>query len=356
MALQLGVDAWNLRGDRRGIGRYTREILRHWTAGHASAVRISLLVPERLTWMSRRRYLAAMADAGFEVRFRGGDLRRLDAVWYPWNGMSWIASRPSVATLHDASPFSLAPSDAALREREQRPFRCALKHARTIITDSQFSKNELVSHLEVEPHRIRVVPLGVGEPFRSASPSRRTSDPGAPPYVLFVGEAEPRKGLPALFEAMALLHRSGCEVELRTVGATGKYPLPQPPPGIRVSHLGWIDDAALAKQYASAAVMAYPSLYEGFGLPILEAMAAGAPVIAADIPVARETGGDAAVYVAPGDPRTLAAAIGSLLDDRERAEQLRALGQARARLFGWDATAQKTLAVIDAAVRQTEGG
>lgn len=350
MPLQLGVDAWNLRGDRRGIGRYTREILRCWATSQASAVHVSLLVPERITWIARRRYLAEIADADFEVRSRGGKLRGLDAVWYPWNGMSWVASRPSVATLHDASLFSLPPADAVVREREQRPFLRALEHARTIITDSLFSKDELVSHLQLEPDRVKIVPLGVGEPFGPQFSAGRARHPSSPTYVLFVGEAEPRKGLPTLLEAMALLHRSGRDIELRVAGSTATYAAPQLPADVRVRYLGWIDDAALAKQYADAAVMAYPSLYEGFGLPILEAMAAGAPVIAADVPVARETGGDAALYVAPGDAQALASAIGSLLDDGERAQRLRTLGMERAKLFGWDTTARKTLEVIEAAV------
>ncbi|MDQ6766852.1 MAG: hypothetical protein M3Z41_03495, partial [Candidatus Eremiobacteraeota bacterium] len=98
MPLQIGVDAWNLTGDRRGIGRYVREIVSRWAQWQPDRLQLTLLVPERAAWFARKRYVKELEVADLPVRHRGA-ARTLDAVWYPWNGMSWVAGVTSVATL-----------------------------------------------------------------------------------------------------------------------------------------------------------------------------------------------------------------------------------------------------------------
>ena len=352
MTLRIGVDAWNLRADRRGIGRYVREIVRRWAAQPQRA-RVSLLVPERATWFARTGYLRELGAGELAVRHRTA-ARALDVVWYPWNGMSWVAGRTSVATLHDASLFTLPPPDAAVCEREQRPFRLAAAVAQRIITDSQFSKSELLRHLGLDPDSVDVIHLGVNSVFAHAgqAPSG-LAGPANGPYVLFVGEPEERKGMATLIDAMALLPEGlRQETELVIAGATGQYPMPIVPPSVRVRSLGWVEDATLACLYAGARALVYPSRYEGFGLPIVEAMAAGTPVVAADVPGLREAGGEAALYVAPGDAAGLAAALERVLSEPALAAELVRRGRLRAAELSWDTTAQKTLAVLERAAAE----
>src|ERR1700736_4764548 len=110
MALHVGVDAWNLTGDRRGIGRYVREIVLRWASWMPGTLQLTLLVPERAAWFVRRRYLRELGEPRVPVRHRAIP-RTPDCGWYPWNGMSWVSGAPSVATLHDASLFALPPQE-----------------------------------------------------------------------------------------------------------------------------------------------------------------------------------------------------------------------------------------------------
>ena len=348
MPLHVGVDAWNLTGDRRGIGRYVREIVRRWASWPPDAVRLTLLVPERAAWIARRRYLRELDGADIPIRHRGA-ARTVDAVWYPWNGMSWVAGVTSVATLHDASLFAVPPKDERVAEKEQRPLRVAAALARWIITDSQFSKEELLRHLPLDPARIEVIPLGVKDSFMHRP--REPRNESTRPYVLFVGEPEERKGLSTLAAAMALLPktmRSGTDLVI--AGASGRYPVPHVPDDVGVRNVGWVEDQTLAALYAGAAAFVYPSEYEGFGLPMIEAMASGAPVIATDAPGLREAGADAAEYVRPGAPQELARAIEAVLADPARANDLRERGLARTKDLTWERTARRTLDVISRAV------
>ncbi|MDQ6767467.1 MAG: glycosyltransferase family 4 protein, partial [Candidatus Eremiobacteraeota bacterium] len=205
-------------------------------------------------------------------------------------------------------------------------------------------------YLPLDPARVDVIHHGVKELFTLA----RGAGPSPDAYVLFVGEPELRKGVATLMEAMSLLPSAMREAtELVIAGATGQYPLPPTPDSVRLRNVGWVDDETLASLYAGARAFIYPSQYEGFGLPMIEAMACGTPVIASDAPGLREAGGPAALYVPPGDAQALAKAIEAVLDDAALAAGLRERGFRRAKELSWDETAHKTLAVIERAV--TEG-
>lgn len=348
MPLRVGVDAWNLIGDRRGIGRYVRQIVRRWAA-LPQRVSVVLLVPERGTLFVRSRYLRALGGGRLEVRHRSF-ARSMDVVWYPWNGLCWIAPGLSIATLHDASLFSLPPADPQVRDREQRPFFLAAKLARRILTNSEFSKGELVRYLHLDPAAVDVIHLGVDERFFTAAQEREAAraSPQARPYILFVGEPEERKGLDTVFAALTLLPDAlRSQVELIVAGASGEYPMPPVPASIHVDNRGWVDDAMLAQLYAGASALIYASRYEGFGLPIVEAMAAGTPVIAGDAPGPREAGGDAALYVPTQNPQALATAMTRVLEDPKLAARLRMLGGQRASELSWDKTARSTLEVLE---------
>ncbi|MDX6513790.1 MAG: hypothetical protein QOE36_3294 [Gaiellaceae bacterium] len=209
-----------------------------------------------------------------------------------------------------------------------------VRAARRVIAISEFTKRELVEVLGVDPGRVTVIPVPHDPAF---SPD---GDAAEGDYVLAVGTLEPRKNLPRLVEAARL-----AGVELRVVGASGWGGVEVGGEGVR--WLGEVSDAELRSLYRGARCLAYPSLYEGFGIPILEAMASGTPVVTSRGGATEEVAGGAAVLVDPLDPQSIAAGLEEA--DRRR-DELRAAGLARAAQFSWDDVAERTVAVYREAI------
>jgi glycosyltransferase involved in cell wall biosynthesis len=235
----------------------------------------------------------------------------------------------------------------------QRQQLAALDRASGILTVSRSTAERLIE-LGVDPERIHVTPNGLPELPPPAPPPLDGS-----PFILMVGTLEPRKGHELLLRAAAAAELPGLgivfagptegrEAELRTL-AEGL--------GLadRLTILGRVDDAVLAGLYAQAALLCLPSLGEGFGLPVLEAMAAGLPVVASDLPAIREVAGEAAVLVATGDVVALGAALQRATSDPELRGQLRRQGLARAATFTWEATADATVKAYQAALQRHDG-
>ena len=341
--IRLGVDAWNLPGDRRGIGRYVREILRVWRQCDRKRVEVTLIVPEWHTWTVRDRYLREVGDHPYRIVSRAMHARAgLDALWFPFNGCSWTNfALPACATLHDASNFvvpNYAPETTAI-------FRAAAEKCSVLLTVSEVARSELARELHIAPERLTVIPPGVGGP---REPQAVGLDVAAlKPFVLYVGAAEWRKGIDTLLDAMALVARTHRALRL---AVTTTFPSSMyVPPNVTVSQLGYVDDATLAALYRDSALLAFPSRYEGFGLPVLEAMTYGTPVVCSSAASLPEFAGDAAAYVAPNDPPALAGAMQSVLDDAVYADELRRRGPSHAATFTWEATAERTLAAIESA-------
>ncbi len=338
--IRLGVDAWNLPGDHRGIGRYLREILRSWNERERHRVEVTLIVPEWHTWTVRRRYLKEVEPGRYPVVSRRGHRRaNLDALWFPFNGCSWTSfTLPATATLHDASNFVV--EDYA--PQTQTILRAAARRCRALITDSHFAQRELARELQIAPQRLIPIELGVN-PARSAR-SVGIDLAAFEPFVLYVGTTERRKGFDTLLEAMAIVRSARPDIKLVvTTKLDGRFVVP---PNVAVIELGYVDDDTLAALYLACAMLAFPSRYEGFGLPVLEAMSYGAPVVASAAASVPEAGGDAAAYVPPGDARALAAAIARVTGDAAYAHDLRRRGPERAAQFTWERTASRTLDVI----------
>ncbi|MBV8636750.1 MAG: glycosyltransferase family 4 protein [Candidatus Eremiobacteraeota bacterium] len=343
--LSIGVDAWNLPGDHRGIGRYVREILREWRSMPDRAT-VTLIVPEWHTWTVRGRYLREVDDVPYRIvsramhRFAG-----LDVLWFPWNGCSWTNfSLPAVATLHDATNFVI-PGYAP---ETQKIFRAAVEHCTRLITVSEFSRQELIRVLHIPPDRITAIPSGVRFDNGRALGSIDTRT--LKPYVLFVGMSEKRKGVEALLRAMQRVQARHPEVSLVLAGARGDAI--DGSETVRLRELGWIDDATLASLYRDASVFAFPSRYEGFGLPALEAMTHGTPVVTTSNTAIPEAAGDAALYIPVDDENALANAILRILDDPNCAAALRERGLRRAAEMAWTKTAIATLDVLQKATQR----
>ncbi|MBV8197202.1 MAG: glycosyltransferase family 4 protein, partial [Candidatus Eremiobacteraeota bacterium] len=333
-----------LPGDRRGIGRYLREILRVWWERERNRVEVTLIVPQWHTVTVRRRYLREVERRRYRIVSRRYHRRaRLDALWFPFNGCSWTDfALPATATLHDASNF-VVPDYAP---ETQSIFRAAAKRCAGLITDSRFSQRELARELQIPESRFVVVRLGVGPPRRPVPIALEVA--ALEPYVLYVGDAERRKGFDTLLNAMARVATARRDVSLVVTSTIDGWDVPG---GVRVVPLGHVDDDTLAALYRSSALLAFPSRYEGFGLPVLEAMSYGAPVVASNAAAVPEAGGDAACYVASDDDAGLAKAMLRVIGDREYADNLRRRGLQQAATFSWERTALETLRVITGTVR-----
>jgi glycosyltransferase involved in cell wall biosynthesis len=230
-------------------------------------------------------------------------------------------------------PKLYAPRSVRIAKAQARIVR---DRADLVLTTCEATKADIVELLRIDPDRVVVAPLGHRPP-----PVRALAPAVKPPYVLYVGAVTPRKGLRTLAGALGRL--GGDAPPLVVAGPDGwraEALHAVLPSGTRV--LGRVDDETLDRLLDHATVLCHPSEAEGFGLPVLEAMAAGVPVVAADIPPVREVAGDAAVLVAPGNEVELAGALGALLADRRRRAELSAAGRARASAYTWDACAAAT--------------
>jgi glycosyltransferase involved in cell wall biosynthesis len=257
------------------------------------------------------------------------------------------ARAPLVVTIHDLA-FLAHPEQATRHGLRffRRGTELARRHARLVLVPSEATAAECRA-AGFDPGRIRIVPWGVESvPAGPDDVARTRAAHGLDrPYVLFVGTVEPRKNLPRLVQALAALDRA--DVELVLVGAEGWNEdlgaLLAALPG-RSRSLGFVAPDDLGPLYAGAAVVAYPSLREGFGLPPLEAMAQGAPVVTSRGTATEEVAGDAAVLVDPTSVDAIAAGLDRVLSDPDGAAELGARGRARAATYTWERTAELTVA------------
>lgn len=226
--------------------------------------------------------------------------------------------------------------------------------AHRVIADSRATARDLVAHFGVRPDRVRVIPLGAPPASEVAPDPALNARYGlSSPYFLFVGTLHPRKNLDRILQAFARLVRGGHDrLTLALAGAAGRGA-----PALiariralglenRVRCLGYVPAADLPALYAGAVGFVFPSLYEGFGLPPLEAMAWGAPVVASTTSSLPEVVGNAGLLVDPYDVPGLAAAMERLLDDPALRDRLIAAGRERVALFRWDRCAEETEAVL----------
>jgi glycosyltransferase involved in cell wall biosynthesis len=275
-------------------------------------------------------------------------------LWSPGNTGPVSVSR-QVLTLHDAASLD----HPEWFERKFALWYNALlprlvRKVRAIITVSRFSKERIVRLTGVDAERVHVVSNGVEPRFRPVDPKTvqqvRTKFELNGPYILFVGSLEPRKNLKILLEAWSLGSFDGATLEV--VGASGhlypKLQLGPIPEGVRL--LGRVEDEALPALYSGAAGFVYPSVYEGFGLPPLEAMACGCPLAVSDIPVHREVCGSRAIYFDPFSPEALSSNLELLLrlDAASRASYIEE-GLEHAARYSWESAAKDTWHILQLA-------
>lgn len=350
--IKIGVDATFLQRDRRGMGRVLRSILNEWKK--SCSHELVLLVKEK-------RHIAELEDSPYgkwDIRLCT-KTEDIDVCWFPWNRVDWEADCPTAVTIYDVAPFTeYHPQTRHLADDQDRLL-IAAERADRIITTSNFSRLEMHRHLNCEISQIDVVPLGHDPVFHPHS--NQYLEPffveriGDIPYILYVGNTEPRKNLEGLLEAFLLLEN---QLNSRLLLVSSKPPAPSWADRLRgktdpllnsinrlSDRLLWlegIDDATLAELYRRCQVFVMPSFYEGFGLPLLEAMACGAPTAAARAASLPEVGGETPYWFTPSDPVDIARAVMEAIDAPNREE-----GIARAAEFSWETSASQLSSILE---------
>jgi glycosyltransferase involved in cell wall biosynthesis len=341
LTLRVALDASHERQPDGGISRYARQLAaalrarddvdvleigggRRETRGTVRRRAVTLAQDFVWhPWLARRKAVAEGADVYHAPGLRG-----------PWTR----GKLPTVVTVHDVVPF-LYPELMSWRTGHytRAVQRRMVRSADRVVCNSRDTARDVVSLLDVPAERVRVTPLGVDAAFFHPVPG---NDPIGEPYVLFVGSEQPRKNLERLELAIEALRRRGYPHILVTAGADSWGAVRIGAPFLR--RLGPVDDDRLRRLYKHAACLAIPSLHEGFGLPALEAMAVGTPVVAAAVAALPEVTGGAAVLVDPLDVDSIAGGIERAVGE---GDSFRELGRANAAKFTWDRTAALTLEV-----------
>jgi glycosyltransferase involved in cell wall biosynthesis len=311
----LAVDAFNLAADRRGMGRYVRSSLSGMRALGQREVRLVVRDGRKGKTLEREFDLPVIEPR--ELRSHA-----VDAVWYPWNGMRFAPHAPAIVTMYDPFAFTFAAKSFIARRREQGPIRRAVREAAAIVTISEWSASELQRLFAIDPHRIAIVPPAL-ESFWHPVPAPHESE-----YVLFVAGPDERKNARLLFEAFDRAF-AGERTELIVAGdLNARDGAAFEKLRARKRHVKPSDEE-LRTLYSGALALAVPSLAEGYGMPVLEAMACGAPVIASSASALPEACAGAALLVAPTDCAAWSAALQRIVTGAQLRAELRLAGLAR---------------------------
>jgi glycosyltransferase involved in cell wall biosynthesis len=370
-SLTIGIDGRELQGRPTGTGRYLRNLLRAWSAEGTDrlivycagglpddpALALPGVVPRALGsgrerglwWAERRLGRAAVHDD-------------VDVLFSPAYTCPLTISRPRVTAVHDLSfyacPDDFAPADGI---RRRLTVAASMRASRAILACSDFTRREIAQRFPDLAPRVTHVPLAAAEDLPPSPPrdeARRWLGARGP-VLLTAGAILNRRRLPVLLRAVASLRRAWPDLTLEVVGDNRTQPLLDMEAlvtelgGAGAVHVtGHVSDAGLVARYAAADVVVLLSEYEGFGLPVLEAMARGIPVVTSRRPALNEIFGVGALLVEPGDEDAVSSAIDRVLrEERLRADLVRR-GQALAASFSWAETARRTRSALARAARR----
>lgn len=353
--MRIGVDARELCGRATGVGRYLAGLLHEWSAGGVGRRHEFVLyapgdIP--LTLDARRFATRQVPPAGAtlweQVRLPAVAARdHLDVFFAPAYSAPLRLRVPLVVAIHDVS-FAAHPEWFRLREGARRRLlsRHAARKARAIVTISAFSRREIVERLGIDDAKVHVIPPGLTR-WTATTSERR-------PSVLFVGSIFNRRHVPDLIRAFAPIARRRAEATLDLVGDDRSYPREHlrgtaAAAGIerQVRWHRYVPEERLRELYATALAFAFLSEYEGLGLPPLEALAAGIPPVLLDTEVARESCGDAALYVPLHDLPATTRAIEQAMFEPDIRHRIAAAAPAVLARYDWSRAARDTLAILE---------
>ena len=373
--MRWGIDGRTLQDHFPGIGVYTYSLVRH-LAALAPDDELILLVLEgaqnsrfgldHLARLGNVR-LASVEASAFGARQQWQIPRvlaqaQVDLYHSPYYLLPYRVGRPTLVTIHDLIPWVLpdALPKPALATVYRACVRLAARRADHVIADSRATRDDLVQRLGMQAADVSTIPLAAGSRFRPVDASKLLGRLGLQtPYLLYMGSNKPHKNLVRLVRSWA---RVPTAVRGRVQLVFGGFEDPRYPEarqmvatlglGASVRWLGAVDNEDLPALYSGALGAVNPSLYEGFGLPVLEAMACGTPVACARTSSLIEVAGDAALTFDPRDESEMAATIGRLCNDSDLRRELARRGLERAAGYSWEATARQTLALY----RRLTGG
>jgi glycosyltransferase involved in cell wall biosynthesis len=355
--MRIGIDARELCGRATGAGRYLYGLLDQWRADEITRKHeFVLYAPEPLgvAFDGHRfptRIVPGTPNTWWEQvrlpRIAGRD--HLDVFFAPAYTAPLAIRVPTVTAIHDVS-FAAHPEWFSAREglRRRAVARQAARQSRAVVTISEFSRREIVEHFGVPSSQVHVIPPGITAPRRPETGVTRGQ------RVLFVGSIFNRRRVPDLIRAFAALARAHPLVSLDIVGDDRSYPPQHPRALIAQAHLdgraAWrqfVPDEELGVLYWTARAFAFLSEYEGLGLTPLEALAAGVPPLLLDTPVARESCGDAALYISSSDPRAIMLALEEVLFDEQTRARLLAAAPSALERYEWPRAARHTMALLE---------
>ena len=374
--MRIGIDARELCGRATGVGRYLGGLLREWAAdSRARTHEFVLYAPDPIALSLDARRFPTRTIAGSPGTWweqvqvpRAIAADHLDVWFAPAYTAPLRLAAPIVVVIHDLS-FVAHPEWFRLREGARRRWLTSqtASRAAAVVTVSEFSKRELIDRLDIPPGKIHVIPSYGGGWGREAEGSalspgalalpRAVSQPSPIGHnrVLFVGSVFNRRHVTDLIRAFAPIARAHADASLDIVGDNRSYPRQDLRLAIAREQLEaqvrwheYVSDEQLGALYAEARAFAFLSEYEGLGLTPLEALAAGVPPVLLDTPVARESCGDAAVYVPMSDLPATTRALESLLFDETVRQRILGAAPAQLAKYSWPRTARETLGVLEA--------
>ncbi len=370
--MRLGVFTYGMDKQLTGIGRYTVEVLNHLRQ-IAPATEIILINPYRDSslpiykefeqyFVPQLMRLPAVLTAGARTLEQAARALRLDILHdpcgiapFPITGFS-KGDWKRVVTVHDAVPLLYPKLQPALtRVTFQTRVRWSRFSSDAIVTVSESAKSDLIRTLKVPESKVHVTELATIQPSLDQIQRWRQQDLSGfgirRPYFLFVGSINPRKNVGRALQAFASLIDEGIDAEFVLAGPPQRLlettVLPEQTKN-RIVSTGYLNDEQLHVLYANAVAVVYPSLYEGFGLPVLEGMAHATPVISSNVSSIPEVAGDAALLIDPNDTNAILNGMRAVLSDDSLASRLRQKGYKQATRFDWATTARKTLQVYNA--------
>ncbi len=341
MRLKVGIDGKPLLPPKTGVSRYTEGLLRGLAALPPEELEVVVVSPEKRTrtapWVLWN--LQKATGRGFSV------------FHFPFYYTPLFPSCPVTVAVHDVLVLSHPQWFPRARGNSLRwLIPTGTQRAEAVITGTFWTAQEIVRWCRVPPQRVRIIPYGVDRglfaPCDGALLREGLGGLGLQrPYLLMVGALEPRRGVDTLLGAWEMLRPRFSDLELVLAGPV-RAPVPalaQLPPAVRL--LGFVEDRLLPLLYAGAQAVVAPSRGEGFDLPVLEALACGACVVASDIPVHREVFAGAVRLFPTGEAEALAAALTAVLEDAEERQELRERGLLLAAEFSWEKAAREHLAL-----------